>query len=249
MSDSLWPYGLYSPWNSPGQNTGVGSLSLLQGIFPTQRANPGLLHCGRILYKLSHKGSPRILEWVTIPFSGGSSWPRNRTRVSCSAGRFFINWANREAPKWKWKSLSCVVSLRPHGLYSSLNFPGLVYRLITRWKCYSATELTLGIWPQEKEWNPVLTTWPLPRASRGPRLTPTPPSFQLPSSRWAAALFCFPLSSSSSLLVFWIITSSYFYIDGRGVNWVLMYPKQTWSSLWTWLRELRASPTFHTIFS
>ena len=48
-----------SPWNSPGQNTGVGSLSLLQGIFSTQGSNPGLLHCRRILYQLSHKGSPR----------------------------------------------------------------------------------------------------------------------------------------------------------------------------------------------
>ena len=41
-SDSLQPHGLYSPWNSPGQNTGVGSLSLLQRIFPTQGSNPGL---------------------------------------------------------------------------------------------------------------------------------------------------------------------------------------------------------------
>ena len=57
LSDSLWPHGLYSPWNSPGQNTGVGSFSL-QGIFPTQGSNPGLLHCGWILYQLSHKGSP-----------------------------------------------------------------------------------------------------------------------------------------------------------------------------------------------
>ena len=56
-SNSLWPHGLYSIWNSPGQNTWVGSLSLLQGIFPTQRSNPGLLNCGRILYQLSHKGS------------------------------------------------------------------------------------------------------------------------------------------------------------------------------------------------
>ena len=47
MSDSLQPQGLYSPWNSPGQNTGVGSLSLLQGIFPTQGSNPGLPHCRR----------------------------------------------------------------------------------------------------------------------------------------------------------------------------------------------------------
>ena len=57
VSDSLWPHGLYSPWNSLGQNTGVGSLSLLQGIFPTQGSNPGLPHCRWILYQLSHKGS------------------------------------------------------------------------------------------------------------------------------------------------------------------------------------------------
>ena len=59
MSDFLQPQGLYSPtWNSPGQNTGVDSLSLLQGIFPTQGSNPGLLHCRQILYQLRHKGSP-----------------------------------------------------------------------------------------------------------------------------------------------------------------------------------------------
>ena len=58
MSDSLRPHGLHSPWNSPGQNTGVGSLSLLQGIFPTQGLNPGLLYCRQILYQLSHKESP-----------------------------------------------------------------------------------------------------------------------------------------------------------------------------------------------
>ena len=92
VSDSLQPHGLYSPWNSPGQNTGVGSLSLLQG-FPIQGSNPGLPHCKWILYQLSHKGSPRILEWVAYPFSSRSSWPRNRTRVSCIAGGFFIRWA------------------------------------------------------------------------------------------------------------------------------------------------------------
>ena len=48
----------YSSWNSLGQNLGVGSLSLLQGIFPTQGSNPGLPHCRQILYQLSHKGSP-----------------------------------------------------------------------------------------------------------------------------------------------------------------------------------------------
>ena len=56
-----------TPWNSPGQNTGAGTLSLLQVIFPTQGSNPGLSHCRQILYQLSHKGSPRILEWVAYP--------------------------------------------------------------------------------------------------------------------------------------------------------------------------------------
>ena len=79
------------PWNSPGQNIGVGSPSLLQGIFPTQGSNPGLLHCRQIVYQLSHKGSSRILEWVAYPFSSGSSRPRNWTGVSCIAGEFFTN--------------------------------------------------------------------------------------------------------------------------------------------------------------
>ena len=60
VSDSLQPCGLYSPWNSPGQNTGAGSLFLLQGIFPTQGLNPGLPLCRWILYQLSHQGSPMI---------------------------------------------------------------------------------------------------------------------------------------------------------------------------------------------
>ena len=97
MSDSLWPHGLYSPWNAPGQNTGVGTLSLLQGIFPTQGSKLGLPHFRQILYQLTHKGSPRILEWVAYPFSSGSSQPRNWTGVSCIAGGFFTNWAMREA--------------------------------------------------------------------------------------------------------------------------------------------------------
>ena len=71
--------------DSPGKNTGVGCHALLQGIFPTQRSNPGLPHCRWILYHLSHQGSPWILEWVAYPFSRGSSRPRNWTVVSCFA--------------------------------------------------------------------------------------------------------------------------------------------------------------------
>ena len=96
LSDSLQPYRLHSPWNCPGQNTGVDSCSLLQGIFPTQELNPGLPHCRQILYYLSHKGNPRILEWVAYPFSSRSSQCRNRTGVSCIAGGFFTSWAMRK---------------------------------------------------------------------------------------------------------------------------------------------------------
>ena len=90
---SLWPHGLYSPWNSLGQSTRVGSLSLLQGIFPMQGLSQDLPHCRWILYQLNHQGSPRVLEWVAYPFSTGSSRLRNWTGVSSIAGGFFANWA------------------------------------------------------------------------------------------------------------------------------------------------------------
>ena len=77
VSDSLRPHGLYSPRNSPGQNTGVGSPSFLHWIFPTQGSNPGFLHCRWILYHLSHQGSPqnrlRFL-YHTIPGSPVCFW-------------------------------------------------------------------------------------------------------------------------------------------------------------------------------
>ena len=65
MSDSLRPHGLYSPWNSPGQITGVGICCLLQRIFLTQRSNRGLLHCRRILHQLRYQGSPEVKVKVT----------------------------------------------------------------------------------------------------------------------------------------------------------------------------------------
>ena len=51
------PHGLYSPWNTPCQNTGVGSCSLLQGIFPIQESNSGSLNCRWIIYQLSYQRS------------------------------------------------------------------------------------------------------------------------------------------------------------------------------------------------
>ena len=61
--DCMSPTRLFCPWNSPDKNTRVGNHSLLQGIFPTQGSNSGLLHCKQILYHLSHQGSP-INAWA-----------------------------------------------------------------------------------------------------------------------------------------------------------------------------------------
>ena len=63
-SDSLRPHGLCSPWNSLGQNPGMGRLSLLQEIFPTQGSNPGLPHCRQVLYQISHQGNP--CDWLGV---------------------------------------------------------------------------------------------------------------------------------------------------------------------------------------
>ena len=95
MSCSLWGSSVHG--DSPGKNTGVGSLSLLRRIFPTQGSNPGLLHCRWILYQLSCEGSPRILKCIAYAFSKGSSQPRNKTGISCIEGGFFTSWATREA--------------------------------------------------------------------------------------------------------------------------------------------------------
>ena len=100
MSNSLQSHRLYSPWNSPGQNTGVDSLSLLPGIFPTQGLNPGLPHCWQILYQLSHKGSPRILEWVAYPFSSGSSRPRDQTGVFLHCRQIPYQLSYEGSPDW-----------------------------------------------------------------------------------------------------------------------------------------------------
>ena len=95
----------------------MGRRSLLQGIVPTQGSNPGLPHCRRILYQLSHRRNPQILERVACPFSRGSSWRKNWTGVSCTAGRFFTYWATTEAlgKVSKWHKIK---KLRSNSLHS-----------------------------------------------------------------------------------------------------------------------------------
>ena len=103
-----------SPWNSAGQNTGVDSFSLLQGIFPTQGSNPDLPHCRRILYQLSHKGSPRILEWVSsVHFSSVTQ--------SCLTLWDPVDWSPPG---------SCIIEFSKQGYWSGLPFPSSQARIL-----------------------------------------------------------------------------------------------------------------------
>ena len=104
VTHERWPTRLFCPWNSPGQNTGVGSLSLLQGVFPTQGLNPGLPHCRWILYHRSTREalvecSPLFLviyflffwiqhkKWAnTLTFSIKSSWYLSLEKIFLSLG-------------------------------------------------------------------------------------------------------------------------------------------------------------------
>ena len=140
MSDSLWPYGLYSPWNSPSQNTGMGSLSLLQGIFPTQGLNPGLLHCRRILHQLSHKGSPfflghthlppgplnglpgplGLLPWLHYPQPSQTAFPNINLMENHLWLPFVLNMKMIPSPPWQEEGLAPASLLLPHGVCPEL---------------------------------------------------------------------------------------------------------------------------------
>ena len=120
MSDSLRPNALYSPWNSPGQNTGGGSLSLLQGISQprdwTQKEMA--THCSTLAWKIPWMEAPGGLQsmglqrveddWVAYLFSH-------------IAGRFFTSWATREAPNSIAHTLNCYTVLKKFLHVSSSN--------------------------------------------------------------------------------------------------------------------------------
>ena len=108
VPNSLQPDGLYSSWNSPGQNTGVDSLSLLQGIFPTQGSNPGLPHCRSILDQLSHREAHG--KWV---------WQVKKSAVTVALiSRSYLSYPldmsifTPSSPEWSvgfifWRIISC----------------------------------------------------------------------------------------------------------------------------------------------
>ena len=132
MSVSLQPLGLYVACQAPlsmefsRQEYWSGcSHSFLQRLFPTQESNWGLPHCRCILYQLSHRQSPKILEWAAYPFSRGSSQPRNQTGVSCIAGGLI--WLNAQ------KQSYYVIYIQTGGTVMK-NSPSLTYfRCLIYW--------------------------------------------------------------------------------------------------------------------
>ena len=92
VPDSLWPLGLQPtrllcPWDFAGKDTGVGCHFLLHGILPAQGSNLGLLHCRRILYQLSYKGSHLLTMWIT---------------TNCE--KFFERWKYQITSPVSWKT-------------------------------------------------------------------------------------------------------------------------------------------------
>ena len=112
---SLWLFGTPQTIQSmvPGQNTGVGSLSLLQGIFPTQGWSPGLPHCRRILHQLSPQGSPGCSSSTvfsvqdTCPVRAFQPVTQN-INTACTQGRRFSKTSSfycfiKDTPEWSWQ--------------------------------------------------------------------------------------------------------------------------------------------------
>ena len=126
LSDSLWPNGLNSPWTSLGQNTRVGSCSLLQGIFPTQGSNPGLLPCRQILHQLSYQGSPRILELDSLSLLQWIFQPKesNQGLLHCWQILYQLSWQGSPfMPKdshysdWCLTGLCCALCNHAHSAF------------------------------------------------------------------------------------------------------------------------------------
>ena len=131
------------PWNSQvfARILEWVAFPFSRGIFPTQGSNPGLLHCRWIFYQLSHKGSPRILEWGAYRFSSRSSQPGNRTGVSCIAAGFFTNWAIREANS---SELKPVEMLRVAGVTHNTLLRRRKRSLVIQQKAWSLVHLLIS---------------------------------------------------------------------------------------------------------
>ena len=130
MSDSLRPHGIYSPWSSPGQNTGVGSYSLLQGIFPTQGSNPGIPHCKEDSLPVEPPGKPKNIGVGSLSFLQQIflTQESNQGLLHCRWILYQLSYQGCLLIFYvcvlsKWLQ-SCLTLCDPHELYSPWNSPG-----------------------------------------------------------------------------------------------------------------------------
>ena len=118
----LWPHGLHHtgllyPWIFSRPDYWSGLPCPPPGDLPNSGIKPRSLALKAGSLPAEPPGAPRLLEWIAYPFFRGSSWPRNRTRVSCIAGGFFTSWATTEALSgiiddllivlWRWWFYPC----------------------------------------------------------------------------------------------------------------------------------------------
>ena len=137
----LGPHGRYSPWNSPGQNTGVCSLSFLQQIFPTQESNQGLLYCRWILYQLRYQGSPFIMFQFSCSVVSDSlrTHELQHARSPCPSPTPRVHSNSCPSSRWCHPAISSSVvpfSSCPQSLPASESFPINKSTLRMRWPKY-----------------------------------------------------------------------------------------------------------------
>ena len=138
VSDTLRSHGLYSPWNSPGQNTGMGSLSLLQGIFATQGSNPGLTHSLQVdSLPAEPQGKPKNTGVGSLSLLQGIFLTQDQTRVSCIAEGFLTKWAMRGATESVIKKIPTCRSLATFtGFYQIVKEEtmSILLKLFQKWR-------------------------------------------------------------------------------------------------------------------
>ena len=113
VTDSLLPHGLYRPRNSPGQNTGVGCHSLLQGIFPIQGLNTGLSHCRHSL-AAEPQGKPKNTGMGSLSSHIGSSQPRNWTGSPALQADSLPTELSGKPWLWWWRVVNPKSGILPH---------------------------------------------------------------------------------------------------------------------------------------
>ena len=197
---TLWPHGLSMKFSSP--ECGVGSLSLLQGIFPTQGLKQGLPHCRWILYQLSRKGSPRILGRVAdLPDPGikpGSpalqvdSLPTQLSgkpkSIHIFLGKVLTRaYTNATMTEIKMKNIPFTQEIFLMPLPNQFISKKTTFLIIWLSVQFSRTVVSDSLWPHE------------PQYTRPPCPSPTPGvhSDSRPSSQW-----CHPAISSSVIPFF-----------------------------------------------